>query len=153
MKKIDSIDIGKRIREVRKELGMLQAEFAEKLSVEISNLSYIENGRRKVQAEFLVGLYNHYDVNINYILTGQGVMFNSQQNKAVDKRTSVEGINSQEDLIWYMNRSSILKHSVLGQATLFYAEHKDTINNNLKQEHQEDSASEDQPEISPNIPD
>ena len=45
--------VGRRIKVRRVELGMTQAELAEKLSVGQSNLSYIERGERDVSVSLL----------------------------------------------------------------------------------------------------
>lgn len=45
--------VGRRIKVRRVELGMTQAELAEKLSVGQSNLSYIERGKRDVSVSLL----------------------------------------------------------------------------------------------------
>ena len=45
--------VGRRIKVRRVELGMTQAELAQKLSVGQSNLSYIERGKRDVSVSLL----------------------------------------------------------------------------------------------------
>ncbi|MEI2781190.1 MAG: helix-turn-helix transcriptional regulator [Candidatus Competibacter sp.] len=45
--------VGRRIKVRRVELGMTQAELAQKLSVGQSNLSYIERGQRDVSVSLL----------------------------------------------------------------------------------------------------
>lgn len=45
--------VGRRIKVRRVELGMTQAELAQKLSVGQSNLSYIERGERDVSVSLL----------------------------------------------------------------------------------------------------
>ena len=45
--------VGRRIKVRRVELGMTQADLAEKLSVGQSNLSYIERGKRDVSVSLL----------------------------------------------------------------------------------------------------
>lgn len=70
-----SVDLCLRIKEVRKALRMSRQKFAEKLSMSMSHLSNIENGRRSVTIDFLYALHQLYDVSADYVLFGRGGMF------------------------------------------------------------------------------
>jgi transcriptional regulator with XRE-family HTH domain len=51
-----NVIVGLRIKERRKELGMLQSELARRLGIDATNLSAIEHGRQGVSADRLVKL-------------------------------------------------------------------------------------------------
>ncbi len=72
---IDQKEVGKRIREIRKLKNLKQEEFAEALNTSTSSLSELETGKHKPSTDILVKLVDTYDVNIHYVLFGNGDMF------------------------------------------------------------------------------
>lgn len=68
--KYDSSTVGKRIAEIRKQLGYSQEEFAEVLFVSRSLLSKIEIGVRNPTISMLVDIADIADVTIDYLIRG-----------------------------------------------------------------------------------
>jgi transcriptional regulator with XRE-family HTH domain len=73
---MDLKEIGNRVKALRASLNLRQNQFAQKLEVSQSFLSYIEKGQRKPSFEFLLSLLSNLKVNLHWFLTGQGEMFN-----------------------------------------------------------------------------
>jgi phage repressor protein C with HTH and peptisase S24 domain len=71
-----------RISQVRKELGLIIAEFARKLEVHRSTLVGWEDGKA-VSIDILKKLENVFNVNLNWFLTGEGEMFLKSPEKAL----------------------------------------------------------------------
>ncbi len=69
------IDIGKRIKEVRKSLNLTLKEMKEVSGFSIPTISDMERAKNRPNIEYLVLLANKFNVNINWILTGKGRMF------------------------------------------------------------------------------
>jgi len=69
------MNIRERFRKVRKRLGLKQAEIGKVLDLSQDAISAIETGRNKPTLDVLSVLYNNYDVNIEWMLTGNGTMF------------------------------------------------------------------------------
>jgi transcriptional regulator with XRE-family HTH domain len=67
--------IGERIKMLRKRLNMSQKKFSEMLDVSLITLQRYEKGEREPSSDFLINLKNKFNVNINWLLTGQGKMF------------------------------------------------------------------------------
>ena len=67
--------LGKRLRTVRERLGMTQKEFAKFLNVGIATVQRYEREERIPSGEFLKLLLDKCNVNINWLLTGEGKMF------------------------------------------------------------------------------
>ncbi len=66
-----ALDLGERIKEVRLERGLNQAEFAAQLGVSRSYLSEAERGKGKPSVEMLVGIATEYpEVSLRWLLTG-----------------------------------------------------------------------------------
>jgi len=60
--------IGERIRELRKEKRLRQAEVGEILGISGSAYSLYEQDRRSLKAEMLITLCDYYDVSSDYVL-------------------------------------------------------------------------------------
>ena len=63
-------EVGKRIMERRKKLGMTQEALAEKGEVTTQFVSYAESGKRAMRPENLMKLASALGVSTDYILTG-----------------------------------------------------------------------------------
>ncbi len=66
-----------RIKRIRLGLKKSQGDFAREICVVQQQLSKYERGENKPSAEFLTKLVEKMNVNINWLLTGNGEMFNS----------------------------------------------------------------------------
>lgn len=64
-------EIGQRILERRKKLGMTQEALAEKGDVTAQFVSYAEAGKRAMRPENLLKIANALEVSADYLLTGE----------------------------------------------------------------------------------
>ena len=64
-----------RLKLLRKNLGLTQAEFAEKLGITPTYLSEIERGNRHPAYQFFLALINEFGVNLNWLFTERGEQF------------------------------------------------------------------------------
>ncbi|OHD54494.1 MAG: hypothetical protein A2Y33_04830 [Spirochaetes bacterium GWF1_51_8] len=69
------MNVKERFRKIRKKLGLKQADLGQILKLSQDAISAIETGRNKPTLEVLTVLYNNYEVNIEWLLTGNGKMF------------------------------------------------------------------------------
>lgn len=67
------IDIN--LREVRSKLGLSQGAMAKDLGIAQAQYNTYERGTRKPSADILEKLVKQFNININYLLTGEGPMF------------------------------------------------------------------------------
>lgn len=63
-------DIGKRIRERRKQLGFTQEQLAEIIDVTPQMISTAENGIKGIRPENIIKLSNALSISCDYLLTG-----------------------------------------------------------------------------------
>ena len=70
-KDLNAIEIGKRITECRKMLGLTQEELAEKGDMTTQFVSYAESGKRVIRSENLLKLSKALEVSADYLLTGE----------------------------------------------------------------------------------
>ncbi len=64
-------EIGKRIIDRRKKLGMTQETLAEKADVTTQFVSYAESGKRAMRPENLLKISKALEVSADYLLTGE----------------------------------------------------------------------------------
>lgn len=68
--------MNERIRKLRKELGLSGEKFGEKLGVTRVAISNIENGNRNVTDQMFKSICREFNVNPDWLRTGEGEMFN-----------------------------------------------------------------------------
>lgn len=76
------MNIGERIRILRKQLGLTQTEFAEKICITQSHLASNETGKRQVTDRTIQLICNEFGVNEQWLRTGEGEIFN-QENESL----------------------------------------------------------------------
>ena len=64
-----------RIKNIRELLGLKQTEFAKKLDVPNSTIHKYENGVVEPSSKFLSKIAKKFNINMNWLLTGEGQMF------------------------------------------------------------------------------
>lgn len=69
--KLKMVEIGKRIKENRKEMGITQYDLLEKLHIGRNTLSDIENDKKLPDAETLYSLCEIFNCEVGYILCDQ----------------------------------------------------------------------------------
>ena len=67
--------MNERIRELREFLGKSQEDFAQSLELSRNYISLVENGQRNMSSHTIKVLWTLYDVNENWLRTGEGMMF------------------------------------------------------------------------------
>ena len=71
--------IGKRLKELKIALKVTSATLAEKLEIPVRTIGSYERDEAQPGVKFLNALIEHYRVNINWLITGKGMMFLSQK--------------------------------------------------------------------------
>lgn len=67
--------MNERIKEIRKRLGLTQQEFADVLKITRSAVCKMESGENAPSAQTLSIICREFDVNENWLRTGEGDMF------------------------------------------------------------------------------
>lgn len=84
-------EVGQRLRELRKKMGYSQNDFANIMGISRSFLSEVESGKSGITTDPLTKLMIGLNININWLLTGDGEIFieedasNSEELKAEDE--------------------------------------------------------------------
>ncbi|MCA1492734.1 helix-turn-helix domain-containing protein [Ensifer sp. NBAIM29] len=81
-------ELGARIRDVRRNLGDLEREaFATKLGISKNTLAYYERGERTPDVMTMAAYRERFGVNLNWIATGEGDMFDRVVDPVSGSRT------------------------------------------------------------------
>lgn len=87
-----------RIKQLRKQLKLSQQEFAEKIHISRSQLSYYESGTVSIPERSQKEICEKFNVNIEWLKTGEGEMYKPQPQ--IDELEYLMGkfsINAEED--------------------------------------------------------
>ena len=108
--------IGKRVKEVRTEKGISQADLAERCKTSAQYLSHIENGRKQASLQTLVSVAEVLGVSLNELLSGNQV--NNPAEYQRDVLQIFEGCSSYEKRVLFellRSAKEILRenHSIL----------------------------------------
>ncbi len=77
--------INERVKYIRNSINLTQEEFGEKLTVAQTYLSQIENGDRDVTEKILKLICLQYNVNENWLRTGEGEIFNKERENKISE--------------------------------------------------------------------
>lgn len=64
-----------RLKELRKSLGLTQAEFGEKIAMRQTGIAWLESGDRKITDRVIATICAVFGVNEQWLRTGEGEMF------------------------------------------------------------------------------
>jgi len=133
MSKRQRLTLGDRVREVRHELAMTQAEFAEKLDLSAAALSEIENDKYKPGHDFFYNMVKEFKVNLYYLYFGKGDMFIGIKEGGKEVVADFAVKNSEvEKFLWYFERSPIVQYFILGQFRRFFRKEQEEIEQDIK---------------------
>ena len=109
----------RRIGEVRKALGLTQAEVANDLKISRSHANAMELGNRKIPERIIKIICFTYNVNENWFKTGKGEMFKKGRDHKLEEL--IKNFNKLDELL----QDYVLKQIRL---TLEYQDEKDREN-------------------------
>lgn len=85
------MNIGDRVAIVRKDAGLNQEEFSQRLMVSRSHISNIEKGRKELSASLRKLLCMEFFVNEDWLLTGEGERYNQAAKDVLDLEDAGRG--------------------------------------------------------------
>jgi len=119
---------GERLRQIRQHLKFKQADFADRLNISGPALSEIENDKYKPGHDFFLRISKEFNVNLYFLLFGQGEMFN-EGIKAFSPGLSRFAVTNEEakKFLWFFEHSPIVQYYILGQFRRFFQKEKKEI--------------------------
>lgn len=89
--------MNERVKMVRKALGLTLEKFGMKIGLKRNSLSSIENGINSVTEQSIRLICREYNVNENWLRTGEGEMFIKQDRESDIAKLTVELLNEESD--------------------------------------------------------
>lgn len=84
--------MNERIKQIRRELGLTQTEFAERIGLKQNSIALIESGKRNISDQAVLSICREYGVNEEWLRDGTGEMF------APDASDELEALVKRYDL-------------------------------------------------------
>ena len=148
MNKEEKYEIGDRLRSIREELELNQREFAETLESAPSYLSEIESDKKKPGHRLLILLYEKYNVNLSWLLTGHGERYciseegRKEGDSIIKSKDGIKeglreyfGFGDQTDRVYqmldYMSRSPLFMSVMMTNYLSSYYKNEDLLKKDL----------------------
>ena len=111
---LDKKAVGQRMKSVRKKLGLRQKDLAPILKISMASLSDIESGKSLPRHDAIYNLSLQYNVNIYYLLNGEGEMFQTDSFIRVVE-SGVFGIHTEflKEFYRYFTDSSLVRYEMM----------------------------------------
>ena len=93
------MSIGERVRLLRKELGLNQAQFAEKIGLKQAAIGLYENNQRGVADRIILLIREKYSVQEEWLRNGTGEMFLESDSTIVSQLSSEYGLDAFEKVL------------------------------------------------------
>lgn len=116
---MNSDGINERVRELRKALKLTQIEFGKRIAVGQGYLTNIENGQRPVTEKILKLICKEFNVNEQWLRTGEGEMF-----KTEEELLALLGLN--------LDSLDELDRRIISEYLKLPPKHRDVIKNFIK---------------------
>lgn len=116
-----------RIKELRKSLSLNQEDFGERIGLTKSSVSNIEKGLRNVTEQHIRLLVNAFNVNEQWLRTGEGEMFIQPETFSLDEYAQKSQLSELElDIIKsYMDLNKDVRQAILKTAQQLFAKHSE----------------------------
>ena len=85
--------MNERIRKLRRTLDLTQAVFAEKIGMKQNSIALVEGGKRNISDYAIRVICREFDVNEEWLRTGNGEMFNQSPDSELDALAKKYGLS------------------------------------------------------------
>lgn len=124
---IDTAETGKRLKELRKSHNITILELSKKTGLSKAMISETEAGKNKPSPNLMLALIKLFNVNVNWLLTGEGDTY--QKPGEAKQRAAVEGefTDLYYDLLWHLENTPVVRYAVMGFFSEYMHKYKDRI--------------------------
>jgi transcriptional regulator with XRE-family HTH domain len=109
--------VGLRIKQIRKELSLSAVEFANRLELSRSYLEEVESGKCYPNFDFLVKAAGKLNVNLYYLILGEGDMFTEPGKVKHTDMVLLEALSGSNrdirEFLYYFEKSQIMRYYLL----------------------------------------
>jgi transcriptional regulator with XRE-family HTH domain len=129
-----SSELGQRLKKLRLALGLQQNEMAIAAGLNSGYLSDLIRGKRgNPSIETILKIANRFNVNLNYLLLGEGEMFLPDKEEVLKKEKELKlHLDNIDDLYRVIKRSNFVRNSVMGYAVKLCIDNEETIRKEIQ---------------------
>lgn len=133
MKQEESLDVGKRLKDLRRQLNVSQKDFAAQLEISSSYLSEIESGKTKPGFNFLRLIAKTFRINPAWVLLEEGDVFlDNEDGPNISEKEFGDAADRVKELLHYIKKSPLVQSTVLGFFIKFLYDNEDIINKDIE---------------------
>jgi transcriptional regulator with XRE-family HTH domain len=131
----DRKKIGARVTQLRNKLSLTEKKFSKRINVSITDLCEVEQGKSKPSCDFLENLSRELNVNLYWLLFGEGEMFFDPAIFLMNGQLKNENISTKEirDFLWYYQRSPMIQHSTMAHYYTILVQQKENIEREVQE--------------------
>jgi transcriptional regulator with XRE-family HTH domain len=131
-KKDNSVLIGNRLKALRRDLELSQREFAAIMDISASFLSEVESGKTKPGFNFILLLYEKFNISPSWFLVEEGEKFVGEDSRNAVKDLDFGGQTDDVlEMLRYMSQSPFVQSTVLSSFMKFLYENEDIIKKDI----------------------
>jgi transcriptional regulator with XRE-family HTH domain len=123
-----------RVKSIRKTLKLTQDELSQKINVSTTYICQVEKGKYKPNCYFLENISRELNVNLYWLLFGQGEMFLDPA-ILLALQSSNYSVKTEEvrNFLWYYQRSAIVQHSTMAHFYTLLIQQKQNIDKEIRE--------------------
>jgi DNA-binding XRE family transcriptional regulator len=123
---------GYRVSQICQHLMMKQKDFAKSIHISEASMSEIVKNKYKPGHDFFYNIAKTYKVNLNFLLFGKGDMFLESLSLGGGLSSHFSSNPEIKNFLWYLERSPILQHFILGHYRRYMNEERKNIERDVK---------------------
>ena len=134
---IDIEETGRRLKFFRNTRDITISDLSAKTGLSKGMISETETGKNKPSPNLMLALLNIYNLNLNWLLTGEGEMFITDAEKLPQEKKNFGEHNDEiHELLWHLEHTLVVKLAVVGFFLEYMHQNEDIIKKS-KEEHKE----------------
>lgn len=129
----ESMELGERIKHVRKALGLKQNEFAARIGTTAANISEIEHLKYKPGFDLIKRIVSEFDINLYYLFFEEGEMLYSRAKKGPLTFVEEEEFSKHEKkFLEYFYNSDLIRFRLLSYLSQLGLEESDAFRKEME---------------------
>lgn len=125
---IDIEETGRRLKFFRNTRNITISELSAKTGLSKGMISETETGKNKPSPNLMLALLNIYNLNLNWLLTGEGEMFITDIEELPREKKNFGELNDEiHELLWHLEHTLVVKLAVVGFFLEYMHQNEDII--------------------------
>ncbi|MCK5055993.1 MAG: helix-turn-helix transcriptional regulator [Candidatus Aminicenantes bacterium] len=125
---IDTEETGQRLKYFRNSRDITISELSAKTGLSKGMISETETGKNKPSPNLMLALLNIYNLDLNWLLTGEGEMFVIDSEEIPSEKKDFGKLNEEiHELLWHLEHTLVVKLAVVGFFLEYMHQNEDII--------------------------